>query len=70
VAKAVPVLAGVYVVSPLDLIPDALPILGQLDDLGVLLLALRLFLRLCPGEAVRFHQGALAQGRPYTATLK
>ena len=29
-------LAFIYVVSPLDLIPDFIPVIGWLDDLGVL----------------------------------
>lgn len=33
-------IALVYVLSPVDLIPDAIPILGWLDDVGVLSLAL------------------------------
>lgn len=32
--------ALLYVLSPVDLIPDAIPILGWLDDVGVLSLAL------------------------------
>jgi uncharacterized membrane protein YkvA (DUF1232 family) len=32
--------AVLYVLSPVDLIPDALPVLGWLDDVGVLGLAL------------------------------
>jgi uncharacterized membrane protein YkvA (DUF1232 family) len=63
--KAVPILAAVYVVSPLDVIPDVFPILGQLDDLGVLLLALEGFLKWCPTGAVDFHRAALEQGRKY-----
>jgi uncharacterized membrane protein YkvA (DUF1232 family) len=63
--KAVPILAGVYVVSPLDVVPDLLPILGQLDDLGVLLLALEAFLKWCPPAAVDFHRAAMEQGRKY-----
>jgi uncharacterized membrane protein YkvA (DUF1232 family) len=63
--KAVPIAAMVYVVSPLDFIPDVLPILGQLDDLGVLLLALEAFLRWCPPQAVAYHRAAMEQGRKY-----
>ena len=63
--KALPVLAVLYVISPLDFVPDFIPILGQLDDLGVVLLALEGFTRLCPAEAVEFHRAAMAQGRRY-----
>ena len=39
-AKAVPALALLYVLSPLDFIPDILPFIGQVDDLYLLALAL------------------------------
>ncbi len=29
------ILAGVYTVSPIDILPDAIPVLGWMDDLGV-----------------------------------
>jgi uncharacterized membrane protein YkvA (DUF1232 family) len=67
VAKALPLLATFYVISPLDLVPDVIPVLGQLDDLGIILIALQGFLRLCPAEAVDFHRGAITQGRRYSA---
>ena len=34
-------LALIYVISPLDLIPDVIPVIGWLDDLGVLAWAAR-----------------------------
>lgn len=33
--------ALVYVVSPIDLIPDAVPVLGEVDDAAVILMCLR-----------------------------
>ncbi len=66
--KTLPVAAGLYLISPLDFVPDIIPILGQLDDIGVLLLALEAFLRLCPEHLVAFHRTALAEGRPFSRT--
>lgn len=34
-------LAFIYIISPLDLIPDVIPVIGWLDDLGVLAWAAR-----------------------------
>ena len=64
--KVVPVLTGLYVISPVDFVPDLLPVLGQLDDLSIILIGLETFLRLCPGMASTFHRDAIAQGRPYS----
>jgi uncharacterized membrane protein YkvA (DUF1232 family) len=64
-AKAVPLLAALYLVSPIDLVPDLFPLVGQVDDLTVILVALAMFLRLCPPAAVAFHRGAIAEGRAY-----
>jgi uncharacterized membrane protein YkvA (DUF1232 family) len=44
--KAIPVLAFAYVLSPVDLVPDVVPGLAQIDDLAVLVIALRVFLSL------------------------
>jgi uncharacterized membrane protein YkvA (DUF1232 family) len=65
VLKALPALALLYVVSPFDFVPDIVPFLGQLDDLGVLLLAMKAFLRLCPAGARSHHAAAITAGRRY-----
>src|SRR5262245_41482556 len=65
-AKAVPLLGALYLVSPLDLVPDIFPLLGQIDDVSLILIALAVFLRLSPPEAVAFHRAAIAESRPYT----
>ena len=64
--KTIPVLAGFYLIWPVDLVPDVFPALGQLDDLGVIVAALAVFRRLCPAPADAFHREAILQGRPYS----
>lgn len=64
--KIVPVLVGLYVVWPIDLVPDLLPVLGQLDDLAIAAAGLDLFVRLCPPAAVIFHREAIAGRRRYS----
>lgn len=51
--KLVPIAALIYIISPIDLRPDFIPILGQLDDLLITILLLVLFVALVPGEARR-----------------
>jgi uncharacterized membrane protein YkvA (DUF1232 family) len=53
--KAILGAALAYVVLPVDLIPDALPIIGQADDLTVLLLVLDLFIQNAPAEVRAEH---------------
>ena len=65
-SKLVPVLAALYLAWPLDIVPDFLPVLGQLDDLGIVLMALEGFLRLCPPAAVAFHRAGIAAGRRFS----
>jgi len=51
--KLIPFLALVYLVVPIDLIPElAPPVLGQLDDLAVILLGMQLFVSLSPAQVV------------------
>jgi uncharacterized membrane protein YkvA (DUF1232 family) len=58
--KALLVGALAYLILPIDLIPDALPIVGQADDLTVLLLVLDLVIANAPPE-VRLEQAELAR---------
>lgn len=52
----IPALALIYLFFPIDLAPDLIPLLGQLDDLAVLAIALRAFIALCPPDIVRQHE--------------
>ena len=60
--KLVLPLSLLYLVSPIDILPDFVVGLGQLDDLGVLLLAMALFIRLCPPRLVDQYRNQLEYG--------
>jgi uncharacterized membrane protein YkvA (DUF1232 family) len=51
--KALLVLTLLYVFSPVDVIPDFIPLIGEMDDVVVVLSGLWLFVRLCPPDVVR-----------------
>ena len=51
-AKLAVVLAGLWVVSPIDLIPEFLPVIGPLDDVVVVALCLRYAARQVPREVL------------------
>ena len=50
--KAAVAFAGLWVLSPIDLIPEFLPVIGPLDDIVVVALALRYAARRVPPEAL------------------
>lgn len=52
-AKAIPILGLIYLIWPVDFLPDLFPALGQLDDIAVLLLALNWFIYASPGDVVK-----------------
>ena len=58
--KAIPILVIVYLLSPLDLVPGFLPVVGQMDDFALLLLGLKAFTRLVPDEVMRDYLPASA----------
>lgn len=51
-AKAAVAFAGLWVLSPIDLIPEFLPVIGPLDDVVVVALALRYAARQVPRAAL------------------
>ena len=64
-AKALLVGALAYVVLPFDLIPDALPFVGEIDDLVIVAVAARWFIQWCPPEVVREHAAAIGGRIPF-----
>jgi len=51
-AKIAVIMAGVWVASPIDLIPEFIPVIGPLDDIVVVGLALRYAGRQVPREVL------------------
>ena len=52
----------VYLISPIDLIPDFIPVLGYADDALVVAIALRYATRRAGSESVRRHWPGTATG--------
>ena len=67
-ARAVAACVVAYAFSPIDLIPDPIPVLGYLDDLVLLPLGVVLALKLIPApvmaECRQRAQEAAREGRP------
>lgn len=64
-AKAVAGLVAAYALSPIDLIPDFIPVLGYLDDLVIVPLGVLLAMRLVPPQLmVELRRDAMRQGKP------
>jgi len=61
-AKAVLGLAVGYLLLPIDLIPDFIPVLGQLDDLLIVPGLVWLALKLIPPEVVAACRGEIIAG--------
>ena len=57
-AKALAACTAAYALSPIDLIPDFVPVIGYLDDMLILQLAIVLTVRLVPPEIMAEHRAA------------
>ena len=53
--KTIPLASLLYLLFPFDFLPDPVLGLGQLDDIAVILLGLKLFIELSPQDIVRYH---------------
>jgi uncharacterized membrane protein YkvA (DUF1232 family) len=51
-AKVALAVAGLYVLSPIDLLPEFLPVIGPLDDIVVFALAVRYAARRVPRDVI------------------
>ncbi|HEY4634596.1 MAG TPA: DUF1232 domain-containing protein, partial [Candidatus Limnocylindrales bacterium] len=60
--------AAGYLVSPIDLVPGFIPVLGQLDDIAVVLAALRVALDGLDPERRRGHLHAVGLDEGHLAT--
>lgn len=65
-AKIVAGLVAAYALSPIDLIPDVIPVLGYLDDLLLVPLGIALAIRLVPPRLMDAFRAEAArrEGRP------
>jgi uncharacterized membrane protein YkvA (DUF1232 family) len=53
-----------YVALPFDLVPDTLPLLGEIDDVVIVLAAARWFIDLCPPDVVWEHARTIGATLP------
>ncbi len=69
IAKAVAAAVAAYALSPIDLIPDFIPVLGYLDDLLIVPAGIALAVRLIPAELMSEFRGQADEraGRPRSA---
>jgi uncharacterized membrane protein YkvA (DUF1232 family) len=65
-AKAIVIAVAAYAASPIDLIPDFIPVVGYLDDLIIVPLGIALVVKLIPPEIMAEHRAlaTAAQDQP------
>jgi uncharacterized membrane protein YkvA (DUF1232 family) len=69
-AKVLALCVAGYALSPIDLIPDFVPVLGYLDDVIIMPLGIVAVVKLIPPEIMAEHRAlaAAAQDRPVSRT--
>lgn len=67
--KAVAIAVAGYALSPIDLIPDFIPVLGYLDDLIIVPLGILLIVRLIPADLMAEFRTAAAASADRPASV-
>jgi uncharacterized membrane protein YkvA (DUF1232 family) len=60
-ARVAAILVAAYALSPIDLIPDFIPVLGYLDDLLIVPLGILIVIRLIPADVLEEHREIAAK---------
>lgn len=64
----IPALVGLYLISPIDFLPDAVLGLGQLDDLAIIWLGLQLLLKMASPKIVDEYRNPGQAPHPFDST--
>lgn len=63
--KVIPLLMVLYILSPIDVLPDFIPGLGQIDDVALFLIGVQAFIAMSPKDLVaRLRADSMAIHRP------
>ncbi len=62
--KLIPVIVVLYILSPIDIIPDFIPGLGQLDDVAIFLIGVQVFIAMSPKDLVARFRAELNGDAP------
>lgn len=55
IVRALPFLLALYLATPIDIVPDFIPVLGYMDDVAVVVLTLALMIRFTPNVVIEEH---------------
>jgi uncharacterized membrane protein YkvA (DUF1232 family) len=60
--RGLPVLTVLYLAMPVDIVPDFIPVLGQLDDVLLVIVAVAVLFRFTPHTVLELHVSAQEGG--------
>ena len=67
--KALAIVVVLYALSPIDLIPDFIPVLGLLDEAILLPLAIKAMVKLVPPQIMAEHRATAAANQHRTSRI-